>query len=87
MFLALLCWVAVGFFAGVVATKLVNLQGDDPRLGFIVGALAAVVGGFVFRLYTHTSYAGPGLWSLVVAAIAAAAALAGWHMLRSSSRT
>ena len=86
MFLALLCWLAVGFVAGMVATKLVNLQGDDPRLGFIVGAVAAALGGFVFRLSAHSDYTGPGFWSLMIAAIAAVGALAIWHIARGASR-
>jgi uncharacterized membrane protein YeaQ/YmgE (transglycosylase-associated protein family) len=85
MLLPLLCWLAVGLVAGMVARKFVNLKGDDPRIGFIVGAIAAAVGGIAFRLYTQPTYVGPGLWSLVIAAITATAALVVWHMVRASS--
>jgi uncharacterized membrane protein YeaQ/YmgE (transglycosylase-associated protein family) len=85
MFLALLCWLVIGFLTAVVAGKFVNVRNDDPRLGLVVGACAAAAGGFIFRLFSAAS-TGPGLWSLMVAAATAVLALVVWHMVRSASR-
>lgn len=86
MLVALLCWLVVGFLVGVVAGKFVNVRDDDPRLGMVVGALAAGAGGLVFRLLSHSVTTGPGLWSLVIAAGTAVAAVVIWHVSRSASR-
>jgi uncharacterized membrane protein YeaQ/YmgE (transglycosylase-associated protein family) len=87
MLVALLCWLLVGLIIGAVAGKMVNLRDDDPRIGMLVGAIAAAVGGFAFRMLSHTSTTGPGLRSLVIAVGAAIAVLIVWHVGRSSSRT
>jgi len=63
MLVALISWIAVGVIAGAVGGKVVNLRGDDPRLGLLVGAIAASVGGFAFRFFSSTITTGPGLWS------------------------
>jgi uncharacterized membrane protein YeaQ/YmgE (transglycosylase-associated protein family) len=86
MLVALISWIAVGVIAGAVGGKVVNLRGDDPRLGLLVGAIAASVGGFAFRFFSSTITTGPGLWSLVIAAATATAALAIWYVSRSVSR-
>jgi len=86
MLVALLCWILVGLIVGAIAGKMVNQKDDDPRVGMVVGVLAAALGGFAFRLLSHTDATGPGLWSLVVAVGVAVVVLIVWHVSRSASR-
>ena len=82
---AILEWIIVGAIVGFVASKTVNLRGDDPRLGILTAVGAAVVAA---GLYTFFSGAGMGAWrpwALVCAAAGAAAGAATWHAVRSRS--
>jgi uncharacterized membrane protein YeaQ/YmgE (transglycosylase-associated protein family) len=82
MFLNLICWLAVGLVAGLVAGKLVNNRGDDPKLALAMAALGAVVFGFVFAFFTKTGVNEFNVNSLWLAAVGAAAVLVGWHLFR-----
>ena len=86
MLVALLCWLLVGLIVGAAGGKMVNPKDDDPRVGMVVGAIAAALGGLVFRLLSHTDTTGPGLWSLVVA-VGVVLVIVVWHISRSASRT
>lgn len=79
MLVALLCWLLVGLIIGAVAGKMVNLRDDHPRIDMLVGAVAAAVGGFAFRMLSHTNITGPVLWSLVIAVGVTIAVLIIWH--------
>jgi uncharacterized membrane protein YeaQ/YmgE (transglycosylase-associated protein family) len=75
-------WIVLGLIAGFIATKIVNLRGDEPELSIGMGAIGAVIGGW---LYTAISGAGVSYFnppSLFFAAVGAAAALAVWHIVR-----
>jgi uncharacterized membrane protein YeaQ/YmgE (transglycosylase-associated protein family) len=83
VFLVLVEWVVVGLVAGFVASKFVNLRGDDPRLGVFVAAGGAVL---FAALYTFFSSAGMGAWepwALVSAAVGGTAGALVWHLVRS----
>jgi uncharacterized membrane protein (DUF441 family) len=43
--LGLIGWVMIGLLVGCIASKIVDLRGDDPRLGLVVacGGVAGVV--------------------------------------------
>ena len=83
MFIGIIGWVIVGLLVGFIVSKVLDLHGDDPRLGIGV----AVGGAIVFAtLYTIISGAGVtafNIWSLVFAALGAGAGLAAWHLIRS----
>jgi hypothetical protein len=82
-FVILLSWVAAGLVTGFVISKLVNLRGDDPRLGMGVAVASAVVAAVIFSLargYAMTIWA---LWPLVIALVAALVGTALWHVIRS----
>ena len=83
--LAIAEWVIVGLVVGFLASKIVNLRGDDPRLGIFAAVGVAVVAA---ALYTFFSGAGLGAWrpwALLWAAAGAAAGAAAWHAVRSRS--
>jgi uncharacterized membrane protein YeaQ/YmgE (transglycosylase-associated protein family) len=83
MILGIIGWLIVAMVVGFIASRLVDLHGDDPRLGFgaaVAGALVAAIG------YTLISGAGVtafNVWSLIWAAIGAVVATVVWHAVRS----
>ncbi|HEX8523764.1 MAG TPA: hypothetical protein VF669_16025 [Tepidisphaeraceae bacterium] len=83
MFIGVVGWFVVGLLVGFIASKMVNLRGDDP----IGGIGSAVAGAFVGAvLYTVISGAGVSawnIWSIFYAALGAIAGAATWHLVRS----
>jgi uncharacterized membrane protein YeaQ/YmgE (transglycosylase-associated protein family) len=76
-------WIVIGLIVGFIAGKVVNLHGDDPRLGTGVACGGAVIAA---ALYSVISGAGMSAWHpmvLLSAAIGAAVAAVVWHMVRS----
>ena len=78
-------WVLVGLIVGFIASKVINLRGDDPRLGIF-----AAVGGAVVAAALYTVFSGAGMgawrpWALLLAALGAVVAAATWHGVRSRS--
>ena len=76
-------WVVVGMIVGFIASKVVQLRGDDPKLG-----IGMAMGGAIFAGILYTLISGVGLrawnpWSLTFAAIGATVAVVGWHVVRS----
>jgi uncharacterized membrane protein YeaQ/YmgE (transglycosylase-associated protein family) len=72
-------WIVLGLVVGFIAAQVVNLRGDDPRLGVIAGGVGGIIGGFLFSHFTHTDVTSFNLRSLFYATVGAAAALAIWH--------
>jgi uncharacterized membrane protein YeaQ/YmgE (transglycosylase-associated protein family) len=83
MLVGIIGWIIVGLIAGFIASKVVNLRGDDPRIGMGLGAVAAVVGGWLYSTISGSAVSGFNAWSLLFAAIAATVALVTWHVVRS----
>ena len=83
MFLGILGWVVVGLWVGFIATKIVNLRGDDPRLSIGVAAVGAVVGGAVYTMFSGDGVSPLNVWSLVSAAAGATVGALVWHLVRS----
>jgi uncharacterized membrane protein YeaQ/YmgE (transglycosylase-associated protein family) len=86
MFISLICWLALGSIVGAISGKFVDAGDDDPKLGIAIAAIAAVVGGLLFRLYTKTPANWPGVMGLLTAAATAALAAVIWHFSRRASR-
>lgn len=81
--LAIFEWVVVGLIIGFIASKVVDLHGDDPRLGVL-----AATGGAIFAAALYTFFSGAGLgawrpWTLAWAAGGATAGVLIWHGVRS----
>jgi uncharacterized membrane protein YeaQ/YmgE (transglycosylase-associated protein family) len=84
-FVVLLSWVAAGLVVGFIASKAVNLRGDDPRLGIgsaVAGALLVAAIFSMVRGYPMTVWA---LGPFVAAAIGGVVAVIVWHAIRSRS--
>ena len=78
-------WVVTGLIVGVIATKFVNLRGDDPKLGLFAGAAAAFVAGLICAMVSGTGVNTWSWWGVMFAAIGAAVAVTAWHVVRSRS--
>jgi uncharacterized membrane protein YeaQ/YmgE (transglycosylase-associated protein family) len=83
MFLGLLGWMVVGVLIGFIATKAVNLHGDDPRLSIAVAGVGAIAGGALYSLVRRAEVTAWSPWSILFAAIGAVAAAVIWHAVRS----
>src|SRR5438034_10336737 len=83
MILGIVGWLAVGLLAGFIATKMVNLRGDDPRLGFGVACGGAIVAAVLYTMISRVDVRPWNVWSLFFAAIGSVAAVVTWHLVRS----
>ena len=81
MLLSILGWTVVGLVVGLVASKAVNLRGDDPKLGMGAAAGGAILGGLLFSVISTTSGWNP--WGLLWAAVGAVLGVIIWHAVRS----
>ena len=81
MFIALVSWIIVGLIVGFVASKGVNLRGDDPKLGLACGAIGAVTGGILYRIVSGVDL-GFTLRSVLCAAAGAIIVVVCWHVMR-----
>jgi len=43
-------WIVLGIIAGFIASKVVSLRGDDPKLGISLGAVGGLIGGWAYSL-------------------------------------
>ena len=83
MLVGILGWIVVGLIVGFVASKAVNLRGDDPRLGIGAAAGGAIVVGLLYSVISGSGVTAWNPWSLLFAAIGALAAVIVWHAVRS----
>ena len=82
MFLAFVCWIVVGLVVGRIASKVVRLGDDDPRLGMVAGLIGAVVAGIIFSMSSAAPSTEFNVMSLLAAATGAVVASAGWYLAR-----
>jgi uncharacterized membrane protein YeaQ/YmgE (transglycosylase-associated protein family) len=85
MIIGIIGWIAVGLIVGFIATKIVNLRGDDPRLGIGIAAGAAVVVGAIYSLISGSGVTAWNPWSVLFAAIGGVVGVVVWHAVRSRS--
>ena len=85
MFILLVSWVVIGLITGFVGSNLVKLGDDDPRIGSVVGAVAAVVSGGIFHYFAKTAPNATDYWSIVVAAAVGVMAVIVWFAIRMSA--
>ena len=85
MLLGLVEWVVVGVIVGFIASKVVNLRGDDPRLGMGAAVGGAVVAGILYAVISGAGVTPWSPWALVFAAIGGVVGVLGWHVVRSRS--
>lgn len=82
MLFGIIGWIVTGIIIGFIVSKLVNLKGDDPRLGIAIAAVGALVGGWLYSLFSGSAVTAFNTRSLFFAGVASAAALVVWHVVR-----
>jgi uncharacterized membrane protein YeaQ/YmgE (transglycosylase-associated protein family) len=82
MILGILGWLIVGLIVGFVASKVINLRGDDPKLGTAAACGGALVMGVLYTLISGVAVRPWNIWSLLSALIGAVVAVAVWHGVR-----
>ena len=83
MFLGLVGWVVIGLIVGFIVSKVLDLHGDDPKLGIAVAGVGAVVGGILYSVISGVEVSAFNPWSILSAAVGAGAGAAVWHGVRS----
>ena len=84
-FLGIIGWVVVGLTVGFIASKLVNLRGDDPRLGLAAAAGGALVAAVLYTVISGSPVTAWNVVSLLFAALGAVATVVAFHAVRSRS--
>jgi uncharacterized membrane protein YeaQ/YmgE (transglycosylase-associated protein family) len=82
MFMATVGWIIVGLMTGFLTSKAVNLRGDAPGIGICLGAVGAVIGGWLYIAISGAEVAGVNGVNLLAAAAGAGVALMIWHAMR-----
>jgi hypothetical protein len=76
-------WIVIGSMVGFIVSKMLDLHGDDPRLGIGVSAGGAIVAAAIYTLIRGAGVTPWNPWSMLFAAIGAGAGLGIWHGVRS----
>jgi hypothetical protein len=76
-------WILTGLIVGFIVSKVVNLRGDDPKLGIGVAAIAGLLAGIVYTIRRGEGVAGFNVWCIVTVASCALIAVIAWHLIRS----
>jgi uncharacterized membrane protein YeaQ/YmgE (transglycosylase-associated protein family) len=83
MILGILGWIVMGLVVGSIASKFVNLRGDDPRLSIGVAVLGAIVAAITYTVASGTGVSAWNSWSILWAAIGGVVGAIAWHAVRS----
>jgi uncharacterized membrane protein YeaQ/YmgE (transglycosylase-associated protein family) len=79
--MSIIGWLILGLISGFIASKLVNRTGEGFFLDIVLGAVGAIVGGFIFTAVGATGVTGFNLYSMFVAVVGAIVVLVLYHAL------
>jgi uncharacterized membrane protein YeaQ/YmgE (transglycosylase-associated protein family) len=79
MLIGVVGWIVIGMVVGFIANKVVDLRGDDPKMGICLAAIGALIGGWLYSLFSGSPVTSFNPRSLLFAVIAAAVALVAFH--------
>jgi uncharacterized membrane protein YeaQ/YmgE (transglycosylase-associated protein family) len=82
MLIGVVGWLVLGVIAGIIANQVVDLRGDDPKMGICVAAIGALIGGWLYSMLSGNAVTSFNPRSLLFAAIAAVVALVVFHSWR-----
>jgi uncharacterized membrane protein YeaQ/YmgE (transglycosylase-associated protein family) len=85
MFLGTMGWIALGLIIGFIASKSLNLGDDDPKMGIAMAGAAALIGGWLYSLFSGSEVTGFNGHSLMFAGLAAIVTVVTWHSIRRHS--
>jgi uncharacterized membrane protein YeaQ/YmgE (transglycosylase-associated protein family) len=83
MILGILGWIVVAVVVGFIASKFVNLRGDDPRFGIAAAIGGGIVVALVYRMISGVAVTAWNPRSLLFAGIGAVVGVVIWHAVRS----
>ena len=83
MIIGIIGWIVVGLVVGFGVSKLVNLRGDDPRLGMAAASVGALAAALLYTMVSGTPISPWNPWSLLLATIGALVVVVAWHAVRS----
>ena len=83
LFLVIVTWIVTGLLAGFIGSKIINLRGDDPKLGIGAAVGGGLVGGFLHAMIGPVGLSDWTIWAPIYAALGAVVALAVFHLIRS----
>jgi uncharacterized membrane protein YeaQ/YmgE (transglycosylase-associated protein family) len=82
MLMGIIGWIVVGLLVGFIVSKVLDLHGDDPRLGIGVAVGGAIVFAVLYTVISGAGVSSFNVWSLIFAAVGAGVAAAAWHLVR-----
>ena len=82
MLMGVVGWIVLGIVTGFIASKVVGLRGDDPRMGIAASAFGGLFGGCFYRMFSTSPVTPFNPTSLLFAAIAAVIVLVAFHSWR-----
>jgi uncharacterized membrane protein YeaQ/YmgE (transglycosylase-associated protein family) len=85
MIMGIIGWVLVGLLVGFIISKVLDLHGDDPRLGIGIAAGGAIIAAVLYTVISGAGVSAFNMWSLSFAAVGAGVSVAVWHLIRSKS--
>jgi uncharacterized membrane protein YeaQ/YmgE (transglycosylase-associated protein family) len=77
--MGIIAWIILGLFAGFVASKLVNKEGEGFLGDVLLGIIGAVVGGFIAHLLGLSGVTGLNIYSIGIAIVGAVVVLVIYH--------
>jgi uncharacterized membrane protein YeaQ/YmgE (transglycosylase-associated protein family) len=83
--MSILAWIILGLIAGFIASKIFSGSGQGPLMDIVLGAVGAVVGGYLFTALGATGITGFNLYSMFVAVVGAIVLLWIYHAISGRS--
>jgi len=71
--MSILLWLILGLVSGFVASKVINRTHEGVTFDILLGAIGAVSGGYLFAHFGPAAFAGPHLYSMLIAVISGVA--------------
>jgi len=78
-------WIVAGIIVGFIASKFVDLHGDDIRFGLVAAVAGAVVAGILHAVITGAGLNPWQMWGAIFAAVGGIVGATTWHLIRSRS--
>jgi len=84
--MSILAWIVVGIIGGFVGSMVVNKRGEGMLGDLLLGVVGAVLGGWLFNQFGHSTVTGINLYSILVSAVGAIVVLVLVHAIRGRAR-
>lgn len=85
MIFGIVIWLVVAVVVGFIASKFVDLRGDDPRLGIGAACAGGIVAAVLYTVISGSTVSAQNAWAPLAAAAGAVIGVVAWHAVRSRS--